>query len=495
MKLALLIAGEYREFEIAIKSWKFLKDNSDCYFSTWDTTSENIPALDIDFTEEVTEDRIRKYLPNANIKIENPDPLKFIHNWQKMIYKWKDVITMMLDSGKEYDAVMLTRPDHYLNYEDDSKFESFMRNMEDDTLYILNLYGADVNYYIPDFVFWGKPNEIKKLLSLLIESVNIEQCNVHLWLADQFKQLYKQIKCVDFLDYENPNSLVRSNAREIPEHDINIFTIQQTADIWFCAKHDEYIHIADFTGCSENKIYLMPNLYPGLHPMYHALLRKQGNIAGYYNQLHILNEKGFDVPKILRKSRNNTFIDIEYILGHDIVTFFDRNDVDELWNFIKNTIDKFKFNVVKKDYTEIYKHFLESFVGDSSLPFTVDQLLEKLPKELDSSIYHGKFMLNNLIYKNGKFYMIDCCTDVFDSWIFDVVNLRKDLNFKLFLGNTNNTKTYDIELKYLKNKIENEYPEILNNYLYILILLRDYKNTTDSNLKNLLLREIEKEWK
>ena len=38
-KMAVLINGEFREFDIAIKSWKFINEiDCDIYVSTWDKT-------------------------------------------------------------------------------------------------------------------------------------------------------------------------------------------------------------------------------------------------------------------------------------------------------------------------------------------------------------------------------------------------------------------------------------------------------------------------
>ena len=47
-KMAVLINGEFREFDIAIKSWKFMNEiDCDFYVSTWDKTIQINKKLNI----------------------------------------------------------------------------------------------------------------------------------------------------------------------------------------------------------------------------------------------------------------------------------------------------------------------------------------------------------------------------------------------------------------------------------------------------------------
>ena len=71
-KMAVLINGEFREFEIAVQSWKFMNEiDCDFYISTWSKCVQKHKKLGINIEEEITEERIRKILPNANILISN----------------------------------------------------------------------------------------------------------------------------------------------------------------------------------------------------------------------------------------------------------------------------------------------------------------------------------------------------------------------------------------------------------------------------------------
>ena len=280
----------------------------------------------------------------------------------------------------------------------------------------------------------------------------------------------------------------------LPENEINGASIEKVADEWYYTRHNNTTLIKEFNGFSGSKIFLLKNMFPIDITKEYYLVRKEGNIERNYEKLKVLYEEGFDVPKIFHK--NGDSIDMQFILGDDIKSFLDRRDISELWNFIKTTIDRFRKTSIKKDYTDTYKEFLEEFRGDKFLPFTVDQLLDKLPKELDCSLCHGDFTFENLIYKNGKFYMIDASTGIFDSWIFDLAKLRQDIDGRWFLRNEKNKNAYKIEIKFIRDKLLQEYPEVFNDYLYILMLLRVYKYSHNRiNERLILLNELRNRWK
>lgn len=114
MKLAVLVYGMYREFDIAVKSWNFLNNmDSEVYFSTWNKSIQKNKRLGITVDEEVTEERIKKHIPKAVVSIQSEDNFMGLSNPQKLIYHWKNCLKMVKDSGNEYDLIMLTRPDSY----------------------------------------------------------------------------------------------------------------------------------------------------------------------------------------------------------------------------------------------------------------------------------------------------------------------------------------------------------------------------------------------
>jgi len=129
------------------------------------------------------------------------------------------------------------------------------------------------------------------------------------------------------------------------------------------------------------------------------------------------------------------------------------------------------------------------------LPFKKQELIDKLPKELPRTNYHGDFTLENIIYDEREgFVLIDPVTIEYDSYIFDLAKLRQDLECKWFLRETN--LRLDVKLQNLQEKIFASFPQTKDDYLLILMLLRVYRHTekNDSNRK-FILKEINRLWK
>ena len=49
MKVGVMVYGQYRDFEIAVKSWNFLDNGYDFYFSTWDKSKQFNNSLNINY--------------------------------------------------------------------------------------------------------------------------------------------------------------------------------------------------------------------------------------------------------------------------------------------------------------------------------------------------------------------------------------------------------------------------------------------------------------
>jgi len=245
--------------------------------------------------------------------------------------------------------------------------------------------------------------------------------------------------------------------------------------------------IKTFSGFSGADIALIYNHNENL-----LFVRKQGNIDRNYIKLRELLELNFNVPKIYSKTQ--TTLDMEYIPGYDIQTYLLRNDSTALVDFIIDTINRFKSTTVVKDYLETYTNKL-SKIDDRLLPFKKEELLNCLPSKLEQSLCHGDFTFENIIYaKSNKFFMIDCSTGEYDSWIFDIAKLRQDLDAQWFIRNTN-LKLNSILLT-IKNNLKEEFPEAFDDNIYILMLLRVLIYCQPHSFEyNLLLIEIKKLWK
>jgi hypothetical protein len=174
-KVAVLVGGQYRHFDIAVKSWGPLIDyGCDFYFSTWETTqlkSHSIEAQNsLDNRTLVTKEMITKYIPNAEvcISIEADEPPEVKGNQLKMMAHWKRLIDMVKD--RHYDALVVARSDLFFNPQV-IDYESYFNNdsFNDNTLYgktFIPLMQDEKynNHLFDDVFFMGNFNTIKKFI-------------------------------------------------------------------------------------------------------------------------------------------------------------------------------------------------------------------------------------------------------------------------------------------------------------------------------------------
>lgn len=221
-------------------------------------------------------------------------------------------------------------------------------------------------------------------------------------------------------------------------------------------------------------------------------VRKIGNIERNFERLSNLYSEYYPVPVIYQKY--DDILDMEYLHGLDMKSYLTSGNINLLSNFIIDNLNKFAKNSTLKDYTEIYEKKLDFISETNDLPFTKEELITRLPKKLPSSNYHGDLTLENIIYSNNSFFMIDAVTIEYDSYIFDIAKLRQDLECKWFLRNSN--LSLDVKLQNLQEKILSRFSGSDNDYLLILMLLRVYRHTkTFDNDRKFILKEINRLWK
>lgn len=119
-KIAVLVCGEYRQFDIAVKSWNFLS-NFDFYFSLWNTSHQYNNKLEIDFFQKIEEKNITDFIKNSwiqlydeNIFSKKSELLNKSSNF-KSLFHWKSCLNLVYNSQKKYDTLILIRPDIQLN--------------------------------------------------------------------------------------------------------------------------------------------------------------------------------------------------------------------------------------------------------------------------------------------------------------------------------------------------------------------------------------------
>jgi hypothetical protein len=244
--------------------------------------------------------------------------------------------------------------------------------------------------------------------------------------------------------------------------------------------------LKELKGHSGNKIYL-------LESDNQFIVHKSGNVKRNVERLQDLFREFYDVPFILNTD-GETFMDMEYIHGLDMKEYLKMNTINKLAGFIIETLNSFAKSSVLYDYTGVYHQKLDWVDSATDLPFSKDELISRLPKQLPRSQYHGDFTLENLMFSEDKFIMIDAVTIEYDSYIFDIAKLRQDLECKWFLRD--DTLKLDVKLRNLQDKVLERFPLAKNDYILILMLLRVYRHTQpgDSN-HQFIMKEINRLWK
>jgi len=240
--------------------------------------------------------------------------------------------------------------------------------------------------------------------------------------------------------------------------------------------------IKEFKGYSGSKIYLMKDSA-------RLFVRKIGNVDRNYERLTALANNSFNVPKIY--NYENGCLDMEYIHGLDVKTYLQTRNIDTFKHFVVGLLESLSSTTVDKDYTDTYNKKLHWINQHRDLPFSQEELVAKLPQVLPSSIYHGDLTLENIIYSNNKFYIIDGISSEYDSYIFDIAKLRQDMECKWFIRNDN--LYFDSKLTTLYNALAG-FSHYNNKYILILMLLRVYPYATPTD-KTFLKNEIIKLWK
>jgi RIO-like serine/threonine protein kinase len=240
--------------------------------------------------------------------------------------------------------------------------------------------------------------------------------------------------------------------------------------------------LKELSGHSGSKIYLMEDDK--------LFVRKVHNVERNHERMSLLGYLNYPVPKIYEYDGET--LDMEYIQGLDMKNYLIHNNIDKLFDFICETLDSFAQNSEQKYYVDVYEHKLKWMENCNDFPFTKDELIARLPKWLPESIYHGDFTLENIIYTNPGFHLIDPLTSEYDSYIFDIAKLRQDLECKWFIRNSN--VRLDTKLNLLQKKLDSEFGPF-NDSILILMLLRVYPYCKNDVDKQFIINEVNRLWK
>lgn len=220
-------------------------------------------------------------------------------------------------------------------------------------------------------------------------------------------------------------------------------------------------------------------------------VRKIGNVVRNVERLTALKSLDLPVCKIINTRDNE--IDLEYIHGLDIANYLLTGSYLRLADFLIDVLRKLSISKQKKNYLDDLENSLSWVDQTNDLPFSKKELLARLQLNLYSSEYHGDLTLENIIYSNNNFYLIDAVTTNYDSYIFDIAKLRQDLECGWFLRNKK--IQLGVKLTLIQNALLEEFPEARCNYYLILMLLRVYLHTKPNDRERaFILTEVNRLW-
>lgn len=221
-------------------------------------------------------------------------------------------------------------------------------------------------------------------------------------------------------------------------------------------------------------------------------VRKIGNIERNLERYKELRRWDVNIPMIYSVGPNH--YDMEYINNMDVTNYLLASmDIGQLVRHIQHVVLAMATVSKPKDYTQTYIDKLAD-VDLSGLKFCKQDLIDRLPKMLVQTAYHGDFTLENMLYDYGRqrFVMIDPLTSVYDSVIFDLAKLRQDLVCKWFIRKSPAMLGSKLDIIYDALKST---PSFDDPHLLILMLLRVLPYTQNDFDKNYLIDEMNRLWK
>jgi Phosphotransferase enzyme family len=205
------------------------------------------------------------------------------------------------------------------------------------------------------------------------------------------------------------------------------------------------------------------------------------------------------VPKIYRHDPAGDVLDMQYVHGLDMVSYLLYESVDGLIGFLVETLGKLARAGVSANYASVYERKLEG-MDLSPFGFTFTQLMAQIPARLPRTLYHGDFTLENIIYSEaeGRFYLIDPLTSVYDSYAFDLGKLQQDLRCGWFIRDSN--VMLGSKLRKIFNALSDEFGLAKdggqeNDMLLITMLLRVYPYCKTGSDRDFIIRNVRKLWR
>jgi tRNA A-37 threonylcarbamoyl transferase component Bud32 len=216
-----------------------------------------------------------------------------------------------------------------------------------------------------------------------------------------------------------------------------------------------------------------------------VVVKSQGSFLDVdFKVLCNLHYHGVNIPEYYEVTPER--VKMRYLDGLTIADYIDEDrNLDQLIEFCKFVIDQSFNNSVDKDITTALQDkflSLDQLVPKELLNFKLHTLYDRLPKQVPCGVSHGDLTLENIIYWNDDFYLIDAHYTLLDSPVFDCAKLRQDSECGWFVRNHSTNLAFDDRIKYVNEKIKsfNNYTQDDNLLIFMLLRVIPYcKNYQD----------------
>ena len=207
--------------------------------------------------------------------------------------------------------------------------------------------------------------------------------------------------------------------------------------------------------------------------------------------VEILRSLPFSTPAVYEVTDNK--IVMEYISGQDMASYLlsaSEREINNLIEFLSNYINWCLDNSEQYNFNYELLDKIESIGKHINLSFLIDKLNFEMPR----SIIHGDFTLENIMFANDKFYLIDANPTALNSIYFDANKLRQDIDALWFVRKEKNKLHYRIVCEKISKELKKRFNFMQNDDIMTLMLARILPYCKDSFTSNFLTKEIEKIW-
>lgn len=186
-------------------------------------------------------------------------------------------------------------------------------------------------------------------------------------------------------------------------------------------------------------------------------------------------------PDIIRHDDHSILF--ECIPGESMTSYIGRASLQELHALIDHILGyisdcKSRESIVK-DYSDL--------IQAQRIRVPEARNIELKTTRYTSGIVHGDFTLDNMLFYNNRFYMIDFSPVCWDSIHFEYGKLRQDLTGCWFARYEINRTPYIKSMRYISDVIRQEYPELYDDGVYKLMISRILPYVKDYDRKFILL--------